>query len=168
MPIQQVFQKVVDGAADIGKIYSVISLLIMAIIFIIVLHFFAIKMIARASKYSVQTPAQITKVTPYSDLMSSSISKCDLTITYLGKTKTFNDIMYCPSYVEGKTISVYYDKNNSSDVILAINRSNKSLGIILIIIFGVFFIGAIVHTIIIFTNRSFAAASGAIDFYNRL
>ena len=162
MAIQNIVQKGVGGAAVIGKIDSVIGVAV-AVVISFFLFLFGGIMLSNAAKHSVQTDAKIIDIQAYSDSMSSVLSRCDLTISYMDKEKTFENIYYDPSYIQGKTVSVYYNKNDSNDVILAKSRPSKGIAYLLIIIGLFVLIGSIVNVILVFRFKAYAAARGATD-----
>lgn len=163
MSVQNIVQKGVGGAAVIGRIDSVIGVSV-AVVISFFLFLFGGIMLSNAGKHSVQEDAKITKVEGFSEGLSSSLTRCDLTVSYAnGHEKTFQNIYYDSSFINGKTVSVYYNKNDPSDVILAKNMPSRGIAYLLIIIGLFILIGSIVNVILVFRFRAYAAARGATD-----
>lgn len=163
MTVQNIVQKGVGGAAVIGRIDSVIGVVV-AVVISFFLFLFGGIMLSNAAKHSIYEDATITQIDVFSDGMGSSLSRCDLTVSYAnGQEKKFQNIYYDQSYIQGKTVPVYYNKNDSSDVILAKNRPSRGVAYILIIIGLFVLIGSIVNVILVFRFRAYAAARGATD-----
>jgi hypothetical protein len=182
--------EIYSGASELGKFYSIISLIFCSIIFIICL-IYGKYLISKKIKYSKKVKAKIINSIPQnSSQLSNCIQydstvtrnnstavvkkyKCDLSISFVIKDKTGVETDYVSKvssdteidYSKTPEIEVYYDPLNPIDCSIS-SDDTKIFGWILIVIGFFVIICSIINYYLTQKYKFFAGASGIMGTLN--
>jgi hypothetical protein len=145
-----------DTSASFGRLMSYFSLLIGIIVGVIFLVM---------GIYIIRKPALTGTAEGTIKSVSCPGNSCSGTLSFTGLDKTDHIVTIPGTYAIGQIVSIHYNPTDPSQVTTG-NVSNKTTGIIVLIV-GVFIlIGAIIWFYIVQKYKAAAAATGALDAVN--
>lgn len=162
--------EIYEGAADLGRIYTTIGLVI-AIVIGLVLLAVSLYLIFGKNVHTDMVLAKITTIvcgTP-TVINNNTTRDCttSLSFNYRGKDYTVPDFAYTysgnaePSTLIGTSIKVFIDPNNPTDVSIESKSTDRSMGLILLGL-AIFLVGgAVLHWWLARRSKFLAAAEGA-------
>ena len=119
-------ERVLDVAADYGRIKSLIVSIILSVIFLIV-SFFIVPILYREEEYPNSVDGKVI-----SNSCTNNSNNCNLSVKYTVNNKEYNKNFYISNYDGSSTITVWYKNENPEAS--TVNRIGKKGYLIILII----------------------------------
>lgn len=126
-------ERVLDVAADYGRIKTLIISIILSVIFIIV-SFFIVPILYKEEEYPNSVEGKVTSKNCTNNSNNNNVNNnCNISVQYTVNNKEYNKNFYISNYDGSSTITVWYKTENPESS--TVNRmSKKGYAIILLVV----------------------------------